>query len=329
MLDKEGSRRCWFKISPADVNIKNAARKDGEPVLIGDKIKLESVTFGVTLQQALFPSEGIRGDEIYEVELKPLKFTTFSINLYDQPEALVNALRHNMPIRLFHTVTGYMYAKMKLFNYLQTLNRFDSVVRCKSDVNTLVTHCYSSIWVIEDVVKKVKVENSSLESEILWSKPFRLRLFGTKLYLSLYSLRSTKEVASEETELQNVDKKDDANPAKPTENFALKLTDAKEDPFTLFIFVNAKDKVNQTENKENYSAEVTVGSVARIQSVNGKYWLHTNPESPIGITESFEVSFHQHTFEALILTVCQGQCDTSIFQQRRVPRRRNSDSTTH
>jgi hypothetical protein len=291
MLDKEGSRRCWFKISPADVNIKNATRKDGEPVLIGDKIKLESVTFGVVLQQALYPSEGIRGDEIYEVELKPLKFTTFSINLYDQPEALVNALRHNMPIRLFHTVTGYMYAKMKLFTYLQALNRFDSVVRCKSDVNTLVTHCYSSIWVIEDVVKKVKAENSTLESEILWSKPFRLRLFGTKLYLSLYSLRITKETTSNDTDLQNVEKKDDANAARPTENFALKLTDAKEDPFTLFIFVNAKDKVNQmNENKENYSAEVTVGSVARIQSVNGKYWLHTNPESPIGITESFEVN---------------------------------------
>jgi len=266
-------------------------RSDGEPVLIGDKIKLESVTFGVSLQQALYPSEGIRGDEIYEVELKPLKFTTFSINLYDQPEALVNALRHNMPIRLFHTVTGYMYAKMKLYNYLQSLNRFDSVVRSKSDVNTLVTHCYSSIWVIEDVMKKVKAENSSLEPEILWAKPFRLRLFGTKLYLSLYSVKTvTKEMFVHEAEIQNVDKKDEATATKPTENFALKLTDSKEDPFTLFIFVNAKDKVNQTEVKENYSAEVTVGSVARIQSVTGKYWLHTNPESPIGITESFEVN---------------------------------------
>lgn len=255
-LEKTGSKRSWFKVMPAQ-----KGRAEGEKVHADDKLLLFNVVGGSFLHQ----SKSLDEYGHYDLDLEDKHNTTFwKLSHSDVGGSRHRAvLRHGDPVRFFHPNAGYLYGTGDF-----------ATVKCKyyhSGQNEIVS-AYKSMWIIESqeyVARTAEADEEEAPTawtqqgqnlpEIQWTKPVRVRLFGTDQFLCVGSAAAGSFKAEDEAAGAG---------AGATDYSALVLTANKDDPSTLFQFCTPVEV-----------DEINFGSEALLQCVSSKDWVHVNEDA--------------------------------------------------
>ncbi len=156
-------------------------------------------------------TEGVEG-ALYSLDLHPNHSTYFTLQVSDLIEHTVNSLKQGSKIRLCHPNAGYLQGSdsksdvirdsrsQSMISSQPTSSAFGPSVVCKfyhggrASGDAILS--YSTVWVVE-----LPEGAESMDLDVTWSKPIRLRLFGTALYLTV----KTQDVSSEPTLLSSSD----------------------------------------------------------------------------------------------------------------------------
>ncbi|GAM26988.1 hypothetical protein SAMD00019534_101630, partial [Acytostelium subglobosum LB1] len=171
-----GNQKCYFKIAPS----RSFSRMDGSKVQHSDLVQLRHEKSGLYLRITNFCNE--KG--MFEVILSE-QGTLWKMSLSDvEGKVGINVAKANEPLRFFHREGGYVNANEEDSN-----TTFTYKTKTPSSVKTLfeIELDHSSNIPTKSMFLSTKNLFSSLatSNDITFGQHFKIRLFGTKNYLSL------------------------------------------------------------------------------------------------------------------------------------------------